>query len=362
MYNKGHDRHRQDAGVTTPYPPSPTSEPPAKSMVVMPTALKAPASPDSIDKSVSYLRMAMAATTPLLDMRGDGVATTAAAAEEVFDPSANDPFYGIIVESGYRRPNGMTYVPRSMQVKERTVQDVTFIRSAAAAGLPVLLYGPPGTGKTALVEAAMPRCLTIQGTIETETADFIGSWVQSPDGKYHWIDGPLVRAADDGVPLLIDEIALIDPRSLAVVYGAMDGRDEIVVTQNPSRGVVKVNPGFIVFGAFNPDVPGAVTSDALMSRFPVQIEVQTDWNLARSLHIPPKIIQVARNLNHKVASGELTSAPQLRELLAYRDLFDRYGEEFALRNFIGQIRPENRSGAIAAVKSVFGTEPAALAL
>ena len=255
----------------------------------------------------------------------------------------------------YIRPNGDVYVPRKLTVESQVVQDVTFLREAIDANLPVLFYGEPGCGKTALVEAAFGADMyTVQGTVETETADFVGSWVQMPDGNYSWVDGPLPRAMEEGKKILIDEIALIDPRVMAVVYGVMDGRDELVITQNPLRGSVKVKDGFAVVGACNPNVPGAQMSDALLSRFTLHVEMKTDWGIASKLGVPAKIIQVVRNLNGKLANGEITQAPQLRELIAFRDVSAKFGETFALRNFISQVREENRDIAISQVASVYG--------
>jgi MoxR-like ATPase len=257
----------------------------------------------------------------------------------------------------------MAYLPRYLMVGETKMQDVTWLRHAVDAGLPVMLYGEPGCGKTALVEAAFGDDLyTVQGTIETETADFVGSWVQQPDGTYAWVDGPLIRAATEGRKLLVDEIALIDSRVMAVVYGLMDGRDKLEVTQNPLRGEVYAKPGFMVVGCCNPNVPGAQMSDALLSRFTMHVEMRTDWSLASKLGVGSKIVQVTRNLNEKYERGEVTQAPQLRELIAFRDVAAQFGEQFAIRNYVSQIRPENRSIAIAAIEAVFGTAPTALVI
>ena len=283
-------------------------------------------------------------------------------------PTAAVPLPSVDVaaeQKEYHRPNGLVYLPRQLMVAENKVQDVTLIRSAVENGLTVLLYGEPGCGKTALVEAAFAAdgddsLVTVQGTVETETADFVGSWTQQPDGTYQWVDGPLVTAMIDGKKLLIDEIALIDSRVMAIVYGVMDGRGELVVTQNPLRGVVKAKPGFAVVGACNPNVPGAQMSDALLSRFAIHMEMTTDWGLAPKLGIGAKIVQVVRNLNEKYGRGELTQAPQLRELLQFRDVAAQFGEHFALRNFMSQVRPENRAIAAAAVEAVFGIKAQAL--
>jgi MoxR-like ATPase len=257
----------------------------------------------------------------------------------------------------YTRPNGDVYIPREFSIDGARIQDVTFIKLAAKNKMPVLLYGDPGTGKTAMIEAALDNLVTIQGTIETETSDFVGSWTQQTDGTYRWVDGPLAVAMENGWPFLIDEVALIDPRVMAVVYGVMDGRDELVVTANPERGTIKMTDGFMVFGACNPDVPGAVMSDALLSRFQFHVEVTTDWALTKKLKISAKIVQVARNLNIKKTEHLVTAAPQLRELLTYQKVCDLFGEDLALRNFVSQCRPEDRPTVLEAIESVFGTKP-----
>lgn len=255
----------------------------------------------------------------------------------------------------YARPTGETYYSRIVTIGSTQFEDVAFIQTAHEKKMPVLLYGAPGTGKTALVEAALENVVTVQGTAETETADFIGSWTQNHEGKYVWVDGPLVEAADGGKPLLIDEIALVDPRVMAVVYGLMDGRDTLTITANPERADVVAKEGFVVFGSCNPDVPGAIMSDALLSRFMVHIEVKTDWTVASRLGVGAKIIQVARNLQIKKDSGQVTAAPQIRELITFKKVSAQFGKDLAINNFVSSARPEDRSIYIDAVNSVFGS-------
>jgi nitric oxide reductase NorQ protein len=252
------------------------------------------------------------------------------------------------------RPNGEIYLVRKLKLGDVDTTDADFVRTAYAQGMPLFLYGPPGTGKTALLEAALPNLLTLPGTGQTEASDFIGDWVQMPDGTYRWIDGPLPIAAENGWPLLVDEIALIDSRELAVVYSLMDGRDELVVTANPARETVKAKPGFVVFGATNPDVPGAVLSDALLSRFKIHVYVGTDWLLAKQLGVGSKIITVARNLEAKWKSNEVVAAPQLREVLTFRDTAKVFGEPVAIRNFLSSARVEDRPVYQKALESTYG--------
>ncbi len=256
------------------------------------------------------------------------------------------------------RPNGEAYMPREIRTLGTT--DVAFMQTAYAQRMPVLLYGNPGTGKTALVEAALPGLVTMMGTSETETSDFVGSWVQNPEGQYEWVDGPLVVAMESGMPFLVDEIALIDTRTMSVVYSVMDGRNELPITANPARGTAKVKEGFVVYGACNPNVPGAIMSDALLSRFQLHIEVESDWSLATKLGIGPKIITVAKNLAKKAESSEVMAPPQIRELLTFQKIASTFGQEVAIRNFLSQARPEDREQFAAVLQATFGTPPTPL--
>jgi nitric oxide reductase NorQ protein len=234
------------------------------------------------------------------------------------------------------RPNGQVYHVRKMGPHD----DVEVLREGRRRQKPVLLYSGPGTGKTAMFEAAFTHTgfETVMGTGDTEVADFLGGYVPVPGGGFRWVDGPLVRAmegdGENGLPILIDEIALIDPRVMAVVYGTMDGRGVLQVTMNPERELVVAKPGFYVVGACNPRAPGARMSEALLSRFPLHVEVGVDFQLMKKMGVPTKFVTVAQNLKKKYDSGEISWWPAIREMLDFKDLIDIYGEPIALSNVI----------------------------
>lgn len=257
-------------------------------------------------------------------------------------------------EKKWLRPNGEYYHTRSWGEHD----DVLVIRQARENQHFVLLYGAPGCGKTALVEAAFGENLyTVLGSGDTEVSDLVGGYSQLPGGQFIWTDGPLVKAAESGLPLLIDEIGLIDPKVLSIVYGLMDGRREYTVTANPERGTVKAKDGFYVIAATNPNAPGVRLSEALLSRFVIQVEMTTDWSLARKLGVPSPAVNAAQNLARKQESGEVSWAPQMRELLAFRDLEKVFGTKWAVQNLLAAA-PEMDRPVVSDVFSRTYGEPA----
>jgi MoxR-like ATPase len=270
----------------------------------------------------------------------------------------------IIGVDSYLRPNGAIYYARSWGEH----QDVMALRNAKEAtkqavitgvGSPMfpMFYGAPGTGKTALVEATFgAEMRTLVGHGDIEVSDLIGSYVQTPSGNFEWIDGDLIKCMENGWVYFIDEIGLIDPKVLAILYGTMDGRRELVVSANPERGVIKAHPDFFVVSATNPNAPGVRISEALTSRFTLQVEMTTDYALAKKLGVPSLLITSAQNLYRKQLDNQISWSPQMRELLAFRDIATTFGTAFALANLISS-SPESDRATIADVLSrAFGEE------
>lgn len=264
----------------------------------------------------------------------------------------------------YKRPNGQEYHARLWGehgdvAALRKAREVTSKAFDSGEGSPmfVLAYGAPGCGKTALVEAAFGEDLvTLMGTGDTEVGDLIGGYVQTPSGGFEWVDGGLVDAAENGKVYFIDEIGLIDPKVLSLVYGLMDGRRELVITANPERGVVKAHPEFYVVAATNPNAPGVRLSEALLSRFTLQVEMTTDWNLARKLGVSTTMVTCAQNLAKKQASQEVSWAPQMRELLAFRDISEQFGTQFAIGNLLAAAPEIDRPVVADVLSRAFGSE------
>jgi len=167
-----------------------------------------------------------------------------------------------------RRAGGQVYHPRELA----DLPDVEALNRLRDADVPVLLYGPPGTGKTSLVEAAFPDLLTVAGDGDTTVGDLIGEYTQDDAGAYVFQYGPLVTAMTEGRALLIDDATLISPKVLAALYPAMDGRRQIQVKAHKGE-TIKAEPGFYVVAGHNPGVHGAVLTEALASRFSVQIQI-----------------------------------------------------------------------------------------
>ena len=152
---------------------------------------------------------------------------------------------GVTPGTKLTRPNGQVYIARRVDTDIPDLSDIDLFRRSHKRGAHILAFGEPGTGKSAAFEVAFPGLITMIGTAETEADHFIGSYTVTLGADGHealmWEDGPLIQAMEAGVPLFVDEIGVIPPNQLTVLFSVMDGRGEIRVTANPARATASTS-------------------------------------------------------------------------------------------------------------------------
>jgi nitric oxide reductase NorQ protein len=258
--------------------------------------------------------------------------------------------------AGIPRPNGDLYYPRLIG----DAKDVDVLRQLRDASIYVLLSGPPGGGKSSLAEAAFGTEIHyVMGNENTAVESFQGGWTSDGPGTWRWSDGPLTTAMKCGEVLFIDDATLIHPNVMASVYSAIDGRREIILADHVTDGrqeVVTAADGFYVIAAHNPGTPGAILAEALASRFTFQLDVGTDLDLAASLGVPARFVKLARNLATAKDNDSVFWVPQMRELLAARDICALFGEKIAAQNLAGLAPLESRDVVIDTIARIFAID------
>lgn len=256
------------------------------------------------------------------------------------------------------RPNGELYLPRDLGGHD----DVAALRSLGESDLYVLLVGEPGAGKTALVEAAFPSLLSVQCHGDMTVAHLVGTHLPTEGGGWRWEDGPLTTAMRQGRPLYLDEVNSMPLEVSTILHSAMDGRRSIRIDDRPDSAPVEAAEGFYVLGSYNPSgVGGRRLSEALLSRFSVQVSVSTDYDAARTLGVPEDFVTIAENLlvkstSDRASGGRGVWVPQMRELLAARRLVVAgLGHVFAASAMVGQCPwPEDVEVVIDVCEHVLG--------
>ncbi|MQA76241.1 MAG: AAA domain-containing protein, partial [Solirubrobacterales bacterium] len=176
-------------------------------------------------------------------------------------------------------------------------------------------------------------------------------------GEWEWVDGPVTRALSEGRPLLLDEFAAAHPRVQSRLNGIFDGRLELALPEKAGDCIVRAGPGFWACVAYNPS-PHFELSEAMASRFSFPIRYRTDYEVAREIGVPKQAVRLAKRLERMLGAGESQWAPQMRELVAFRDHARLLGERWAVGALIGAAPEGCEEEVAAACAEVFTDIPA----
>lgn len=123
--------------------------------------------------------------------------------------------------------------------------------SLAAVAVNIHVSGPTGCGKSTLVRQFLDHLepgrehLVVACTADMTVDDLLGRWVIE-GGDTVFLDGPLLRAAEEGRPIHLDEIQHLSAPVLQVLFSLTDdnrqtwcaGRKEIVCAQASFRVIL----------------------------------------------------------------------------------------------------------------------------
>lgn len=217
------------------------------------------------------------------------------------------------------RDTASPFVPPIMAYKEhkKILETIAF---AVSENMPVLLVGETGVGKTAAVRHLAARTnnslrrVNVNGSMTAE--DFVGQLLVNEKGTY-WKDGVLTEAMREGYWIVIDEINAASAEILFVLHSLLDDDRYIVLTDHPTREIVRAHPNFRVFATMNPPERYAGTKEmnkALMSRFALTLTVP----------IPPPSVEYD-TISGATAILNETSKKQLRSFVT--DMRSAYTKE-----------------------------------
>lgn len=111
-----------------------------------------------------------------------------------------------------------------------------------------LFYGDPGSGKSTFVKRQFPTADHYFCTEDRRAIDLVSEVaLDFETGKKGFVPSTIAKAMEEGKPVILDEINLLDPSVLASVQAMTDDTDSITVAGN--RFVIR--PGFCIVGTLN---------------------------------------------------------------------------------------------------------------
>ena len=206
--------------------------------------------------------------------------------------------------------------------------------------LAMWIEGEKGCGKSRLLYeyakvSNVPyfRCNLNGGTT---VEDMLGQWIPSPDGKFVWSDGVLVRMIRDGGLMVLDEINAAPPEITFILHSLLDDERAVVLTAKDGERLY-AHEKFWLCATCNPDYQGTrQVNEALRDRFAVQIKLAPDAKVEKEIFTNKHVARLVKELRKPAAQAKFGFI-STRQLLFLQDNIKRFGSRFASHSFVNAI-------------------------
>jgi midasin (ATPase involved in ribosome maturation) len=145
-----------------------------------------------------------------------------------------------------------THAPESVDAFRHIL---ALVEALPEASEPTLFFSKVATILTNLTAGNWCPPSTIQH-LEAHATSIANLMSVLPSGQFEWIDGVLVRAAEQGKWLLIENANLCNPSVLDRINGLLEPNGELLINErcsdDPHKALLKPHPNFRIFMTVNP--------------------------------------------------------------------------------------------------------------
>ena len=218
------------------------------------------------------------------------------------------------------------------------LDDVDVMKALMDGHDSVLIEGPTGSAKTSLVFAFATKeklpVVTVACNGGIDVRALLGGWVPTGDGKFRYEAGDLATVVEHGGILYLDEVNFMPPKIAAVLYGLLDKRRTLYISEaagSDSPTVIKAHDRLFIVATMNP-TGGAYAGTrpmnaAFANRFSAHLTWDYDARVEGKLIKSDSLRELGSKLRERVDAGDLTTPVPTNAALGF---------DFAVGNFVNR--------------------------